>query len=79
MMIPVTIAASCAFMLPVATPPNAIVFATGRVTIREMMRYGIVLNFIGVALAALVCYLLLPVVFGVDYGAGVPGWARPSR
>lgn len=46
--IPATLAASCAFMLPIATPPNAIVFGSGRISMRQMARYGIVLNLIGV-------------------------------
>jgi solute carrier family 13 (sodium-dependent dicarboxylate transporter), member 2/3/5 len=46
--IPATLAASCAFMLPIATPPNAIVFGSGRVPIRQMARYGLLLNLIGV-------------------------------
>jgi len=56
LVIPATIAASCAFMMPVATPPNAIVFGTGRVTIGQMMRAGIVLNLIGIALITLLAF-----------------------
>jgi len=55
-MFPATLSASCAFMLPVATPPNAIVFGSGRVTMRQMMGYGVVLNLLAafwVALASL--------------------------
>jgi sodium-dependent dicarboxylate transporter 2/3/5 len=47
LMVPATLSASCAFMLPVATPPNAIVFGSGRLRISEMARVGIVLNIIG--------------------------------
>jgi sodium-dependent dicarboxylate transporter 2/3/5 len=47
LLIPATISASCAFMLPVATPPNAIVFSTGRIPMSSMVRYGIVLNLAG--------------------------------
>jgi sodium-dependent dicarboxylate transporter 2/3/5 len=42
--VPAGIAASCAFMLPVATPPNAIVYGTGQVKQKDMMRVGIILN-----------------------------------
>ena len=48
LLIPVTIASSCAFMLPMATPPNAIVFASGYVKVHEMARVGIILNLIAV-------------------------------
>lgn len=50
---PVTLAASCAFMLPVSTPPNAIIFSSGRVTVNQMVRVGFVLNVIGVLLITL--------------------------
>jgi sodium-dependent dicarboxylate transporter 2/3/5 len=56
-MIPATISASFAFMLPVATPPNAIVFGCGVLTIKDMMRQGLVLNLIGVVVVTLVCWL----------------------
>jgi sodium-dependent dicarboxylate transporter 2/3/5 len=62
--IPVTLAASCAFMLPVATPPNAIVFSSGSVSIPRMMRAGIVLNLFGVAVLTVVSLYLAPAVFG---------------
>ncbi|MFG0306984.1 MAG: SLC13 family permease, partial [Phycisphaerales bacterium JB040] len=51
-----TLGASCAFMLPVATPPNAIVFGSGRVTVGQMAKAGLWLNLIGVALACIAGY-----------------------
>ncbi len=59
LMIPAAISASCAFMLPVATVPNAIVFGTGQVSTHRMVREGLMLNLVGVAIISLVCYFLL--------------------
>jgi sodium-dependent dicarboxylate transporter 2/3/5 len=58
--VPITIAASCAFMLPVATPPNAIVFATGSITIPQMAKAGFWLNVIGVVIVTLASLTLGP-------------------
>lgn len=58
LMIPATISASFAFMLPVATPPNAIIFASGKFTVRDMAREGIVLNLLGVPVVTIVCYCM---------------------
>jgi len=58
-MIPAVISASCAFMLPAATGPNAIVFSSGLVSVREMAREGLVLNLIGVVVVTGLCYFLV--------------------
>ncbi len=62
--IPTALAATCAFALPVATPPNAIVLGSGFVTIPQMVRVGLVLNVIGTLLIAVVSVWLAPVLFG---------------
>ena len=59
LMLPAALSASCAFMLPVATAPNAIVFGTGKITVEQMAREGIVLNLIGAAVITLVVYFWL--------------------
>lgn len=60
---PVAMAASCAFMLPVATPPNAIVFGSGLVSIPQMVRAGLWLNLLSIAVVTAFAVLLLPLVF----------------
>lgn len=66
LMIPCALAANCAFMLPVGTPPNAIIFATGKLQIGEMMRVGFLLNLIAAALIVLTVYFLVPVLWNID-------------
>jgi len=63
LLIPVTMASSCAFMLPMATPPNAIVFASGYIKVHEMARAGIILNLISVGLLILLFQFVIPVLF----------------
>ena len=63
LLIPVTMASSCAFMLPMATPPNAIVFASGYVKVAQMARVGIFINLIAVALLILMYQFVIPLVF----------------
>jgi solute carrier family 13 (sodium-dependent dicarboxylate transporter), member 2/3/5 len=65
LVIPAAIGASCAFMLPVATPPNAIVYGSGLVSIPQMARAGFALNILMVVLITLVMYLLMGYVFSV--------------
>lgn len=63
LLIPVTMASSCAFMLPMATPPNAIVFASGYIKVHEMARVGFFLNIIAVLILVLMFQFVLPLVF----------------
>ncbi len=74
LVVPAAIAASCAFMLPVATPPNAIVFGSGYVTIPQMARSGFGLNILGIIITVVVTYALVIPVFGVVIDQ-VPAWA----
>lgn len=66
LMIPATLSASCAFMMPVASPTQAIIFGSGRVPIREMVRAGILFNLLGVIIVSAVFYLLANFVFGIS-------------
>ena len=68
LLIPAAFAATCAFMLPVGTPPNAIVFGTGYVTIGQMARGGFVLNLLGIALITGFIYLLGGLALGITFG-----------
>lgn len=60
LMVPATMAASCAFMLPIATGPNAIVFSSGELKMNDMVRAGVWLNLVSSLLISLLVYLLLP-------------------
>jgi sodium-dependent dicarboxylate transporter 2/3/5 len=63
LLIPITMASSCAFMLPMATPPNAIVFASGFIKIKDMMKGGLVLNIVAIMLIILLYKFLIPCIF----------------
>ncbi len=65
LMIPATLSASCAFMMPVASPTQAIVFGSGYVKIKQMVRAGILFNLLGIAVVTLTFYLLAEFVFGI--------------
>ncbi|MEM7603056.1 MAG: SLC13 family permease [Verrucomicrobiota bacterium] len=75
LMIPAAVAASCAFMMPVATPPNAIVFASGKIRIAQMVKAGILINLIGIVMVTLVFLLLGPAVFDIDPET-LPDWVK---
>ena len=68
LMIPATVSASCAFMLPIGTPPNAIVFGTGRIKMSQMAGYGLILNILGVVLAVAAVYGLMIPQLGIKIG-----------
>jgi solute carrier family 13 (sodium-dependent dicarboxylate transporter), member 2/3/5 len=74
LVVPAAIAASCAFMMPVATPPNAIVYGSGYVTIPQMVRAGWWLNIMFAIAITLLMYSLVGMVFGVEAGV-LPDWA----
>lgn len=63
LMVGATVAASCAFMLPVATPPNAIVFGSGYLKIQDMVKKGVWMNIISIILLTLIVYYFLPVIW----------------
>ena len=75
LMITATISASMAFMLPVATPPNTIVFASERIRIIDMAKIGFVMNLLGVIVISLLVYLIGTVLFGLNE---FPLWASPK-
>jgi sodium-dependent dicarboxylate transporter 2/3/5 len=76
-MLPATIAGSLAFMLPVATPPNAIIFGSKRISVIQMAKTGFVLNLIGILLVSVVTYYLGTFIFDISEGV-FPEWARIS-
>jgi sodium-dependent dicarboxylate transporter 2/3/5 len=77
LMIPATLAASLAFMLPVATPPNAIIFGTGHLHIKDMVRTGFLLNIAGIIIVTLVTYFWGVAVFNIDVSS-FPEWAATT-
>jgi sodium-dependent dicarboxylate transporter 2/3/5 len=72
-MVPAALAASCGFMLPVATPPNTIVYGTRRVRTGEMVRAGFVIDWIGIVVVTILVYTWGSLVLGIDPGTP-PAW-----
>lgn len=60
------LAASCAFMLPVATPPNAVVFGSGRIAMKDMIKAGFALNCLSIVIITLYIYFFLPTLWGIE-------------
>lgn len=75
LMLPATLAASCAFMLPIATPPNAVVFSSGRLSFAQMARTGFLLNLATVVLLSLYTWFVLRPVLGMEADV-IPSWWR---
>jgi len=75
LMLPVTLSASMAFMMPVATPPNAIVFASGRLRIRDMITTGFIINLIAIVMITLQTWFIGRAIFDIDMST-MPMWAR---
>lgn len=75
LMLPAAASASCAFMLPIGTPPNAIVFSSGILTMGDMARKGFLLNLIGVLLMTIATVFYLVPAFGISTD-GLPEWAQ---
>ncbi len=71
---PLVLAANCAFMMPVATPPNAVVFASGHITVAQLIRGGIWVNLVGIVVATFIAYTAVGVAFDVELGV-LPEWA----
>tara|TARA_A100001011_G_scaffold312186_1_gene329484 strand:- start:1542 stop:3011 length:1470 start_codon:yes stop_codon:yes gene_type:complete len=69
LMVGATVAASCAFMLPVATPPNAVVFGSGHLTIPNMIKTGIWMNLLSIFLLTLIVYFFLPLIWDLELKA----------
>jgi solute carrier family 13 (sodium-dependent dicarboxylate transporter), member 2/3/5 len=74
-LVPTALAANCSYMMPVGTPPNAIVFGSGLVTLPQMARAGLLLNIVLVPIIVGLLVLLGPWVFGLELGVQ-PEWAR---
>ena len=66
LMVSATVAATCAFMLPVATPPNAVVFGSGYLRIPDMVRVGVWMNIVSIIILTLFVFFLLPILWDFD-------------
>lgn len=78
LMIPATLSASFAFMMPVATPPNAIIFGTGKVRVAQMAKTGLILNLVGIVVITLWLFLAGTAHFGSG-PEDVPAWSVPAK
>ncbi|HUG12829.1 MAG TPA: DASS family sodium-coupled anion symporter [Opitutaceae bacterium] len=74
-LVPTALAANCSYMMPVGTPPNAIVFGSGMVRLPQMARAGMLMNLALVPIIVALLWFLGPIVFGIEHGV-LPAWAR---
>ncbi|HDI7715519.1 TPA: SLC13 family permease [Staphylococcus aureus] len=72
LMAPAAMAANCAYMLPVGTPPNAIIFGSGKISIKQMASVGFWVNLISAIIIILVVYYVMPIVLGIDINQPLP-------
>ena len=79
LMVGATVAASCAFMLPVATPPNAVVFGSGYLKIPDMVKAGIFMNLLSIALLTLIVFFLLPLLWDFDPSVFPASWVLQAE
>ena len=77
LIIPATLSASFAFMMPVATPPNAVVFGSGRIRMIEMIKAGIIINIVGIIIITLIFYFVGMKFFDIDPSV-IPDWATQN-
>lgn len=75
LMLPITLAASMAFMFPVATPPNTVVFGTGKLKILDMAKAGFFINLLGIVFVSLLCYFWASIIFDIDPNV-LPEWSK---
>ena len=64
--------------MPVATPPNAVVFASGHIRIAQLIRGGVLANLIGLCVTMVITYTVVQLVFGIEFGV-VPDWANGTQ
>ena len=76
LLVPTALAANCAYMMPVGTPPNAIVYGSGRIDLVDMVKAGVWLNLLLVPIIAVILLLLGPSVLGIEFDV-LPDWAMP--
>ena len=73
-----TIAASCAFILPIATPPNAVIFGSGQLDIKDIIKTGIGLNIISALVVSILSIIILNFFFGLQL-TSIPDWALSGK